>query len=65
MIDSDCVFKTPMTTPAIRYRSAYVAPVRDQSKKSKKGGHYINMNTQMGSSLPSEKLDRSNYSSWE
>ena len=23
------------------------------------------MNTQMGSSLPSEKLDRSNYSSWE
>ena len=25
----------------------------------------INMNTQMGSSLPSEKLDQSNYSSWE
>ena len=23
------------------------------------------MNTQMGSSLPSEKLDRRNYSSWE
>ena len=43
----------------------YVARVRDQEKRSKNGRHSINMNTQMGSSLPSEKLDRSNYSSWE
>ena len=41
--------------PAIRY----VTRIRDRRKKN------INMNTQMGSSLPSEKLDRSNYSSWE
>ena len=36
-----------------------------QKERSKNRRHSKNMNTQMGSSLPSEKLDRSSYSSWE
>mgnify|MGYP002775871015 FL=1 len=36
-----------------------------EGRKEKMEDTTINMNTQMGSSLPSEKLDRSNYSSWE
>ena len=36
-----------------------------EGRKAKTEDTTINMNTQMGSSLPSKKLDRSNYSSWE
>ena len=54
------MFETLTKNPAMSYE----ARVRDR-RRSKNGRHSINMNTQMGSSLPSEKLDRSNYSSWE
>ena len=55
-------------TPAIRYQlpqCRYEAHVRDRMKKTKTEDATINMNTEMGSSLLSEKLDQSNYSSWE
>ena len=50
-----------MTNPGHLLRSTRTRP----KERSKNERHSINMNTQMGSSLPSEKLDRSNYLSWE
>ena len=55
------MFETPTTNPGHPRRSTRTRP----KERSKNGRHLINMNTQMGSSLPSKKLDWSNYSSWE
>ena len=64
----DWVFETLMTNPG-HSLFATVLPLRSTrtrpKERSKNGRNSINMNTQMGSSLPSEKLDWSNYSSWE
>ena len=64
----DWVFETLMTNPG-HSLFATVLPLRSTrtrpKERSKNGRNSINMNTQMGSSLPREKLDWSNYSSWE
>ena len=56
------------STPTTKNRLiAIVAPLRNAYSKREEKEKDFNtaMNTQMGSALPTEKLDRNNFASWE